>query len=148
MELETKGVDIDRIKNLEYTIEDTERWNEKLQEKKEGVDVGFTSYDQINYKKYLKTLKDFTPVGIDTLETSSNLNFDHEPTPQNIQKLSDKVDEQRQKRGSFSRRRKFDQEDNVDYINERNMRFNKKVSRAYDKFTTETKANFERGTAL
>lgn len=34
------------------------------------------------------------------------------------------------------------------YINERNMRFNNKMARAYDKYTAEIRANFERGTAI
>ena len=36
----------------------------------------------------------------------------------------------------------------VDYINKRNMVFNKKISRAFDKYTTEIRQNLERGTAL
>ena len=36
----------------------------------------------------------------------------------------------------------------MDYINERNKVFNKKIKRSYDKYTIETKQNLERGTAL
>jgi pre-mRNA-splicing factor SYF2 len=51
-------------------------------------------------------------------------------------------------RKKFSRRRQeFDQED-VTYINERNKVFNKKIKRAYDKYTVEIRQNLERGTAL
>lgn len=50
-------------------------------------------------------------------------------------------------RSTFSRRRTRE-DDDVTYINDRNMRFNKKVARAYDKYTSDIKASFERGTAL
>ncbi len=36
----------------------------------------------------------------------------------------------------------------VDYINDRNAKFNAKVERAFGAFTQEIKANLERGTAL
>ena len=36
----------------------------------------------------------------------------------------------------------------IDYINERNMKFNNKLERFYGQYTTETKQNLERGTAI
>eukprot|EP01101_Sappina_pedata_P006846 TRINITY_DN3506_c0_g1_i1.p1 TRINITY_DN3506_c0_g1~~TRINITY_DN3506_c0_g1_i1.p1 ORF type:complete len:232 (-),score=86.38 TRINITY_DN3506_c0_g1_i1:103-798(-) len=51
-------------------------------------------------------------------------------------------------RGKFSRKRKFYDEADVDYINDRNAVFNKKIARAYDKYTVDIKQNLERGTAL
>lgn len=53
-----------------------------------------------------------------------------------------------EKRSKFSRRRAFNEEADVDYINERNMKFNKKAARFYDKYTAEIKQNLERGTAV
>lgn len=44
-------------------------------------------------------------------------------------------------------RMEFEQED-VSYINQRNKRFNQKISRTYDKSTAEIRQNLERGTAL
>lgn len=41
----------------------------------------------------------------------------------------------------------FEQTD-VSYINQRNKRFNQKISRNFDKHTAEIKQNLERGTAL
>ena len=52
------------------------------------------------------------------------------------------------KRTKYSRRRPFSHDADVDYINERNMKFNKKASRFYDKYTAEIKQNLERGTAV
>ncbi|EFN54389.1 hypothetical protein CHLNCDRAFT_31767 [Chlorella variabilis] len=49
---------------------------------------------------------------------------------------------------SFSRRRAFREDKDVDYINDRNAHFNKKIERAFGTHTAEIKANLERGTAL
>ncbi|KAF7810771.1 pre-mRNA-splicing factor syf2 [Senna tora] len=61
-----------------------------------------------------------------------------------VQELKDR-DEKRQ---SFSRRRKFHEEKDIDSINDRNEHFNKKIERAFGKYTLEIKNNLERGTAL
>ena len=50
-------------------------------------------------------------------------------------------------RKKFSRRRAQVGGD-VDYINDRNRAFNKRVERAYGEYTTEIKQNLERGSAL
>lgn len=52
------------------------------------------------------------------------------------------------KREKYSRRRTFDEEADIDYINERNMKFNKKLERFYGQYTAEIKQNLERGTAV
>ena len=70
------------------------------------------------------------------------------------------------KKGKFSRKRPNKDEGDITYINEHNRVFNKKVywtafllfplfslthyqiARYYDKYTTEIRASFERGTAL
>jgi len=52
------------------------------------------------------------------------------------------------KRAKYSRRRAFDEDEDIDYINERNMKFNKKLERFYGKYTAEIKQNLERGTAI
>lgn len=44
-------------------------------------------------------------------------------------------------------RMEFEQAD-VSYINQRNKRFNQKISRNFDKHTAEIRQNLERGTAL
>lgn len=53
-----------------------------------------------------------------------------------------------EKRNSFSRRRRFHEEKDIDSINDRNEHFNKKIERAFGKYTLEIKNNLERGTAL
>ncbi|CAJ2630869.1 unnamed protein product [Trifolium pratense] len=65
-----------------------------------------------------------------------------------IDKMVQELKDRDAKRGSFSRRRKFNDEKDVDSINDRNEHFNKKIERAFGKYTLEIKNNLERGTAL
>ena len=58
------------------------------------------------------------------------------------------LDDREAKRASYSRRRAYQPDKDVDFINERNAHFNEKFARALDKHTQEIKANLERGTAL
>ncbi|CAA0828683.1 GCIP-interacting family protein [Striga hermonthica] len=61
-----------------------------------------------------------------------------------VKELKDREEKSR----SFSRRRKFREEKDIDSINDRNEHFNKKIERAFGKYTLEIKNNLERGTAL
>ena len=51
-------------------------------------------------------------------------------------------------KASWSRRRTFDADADVTYINKRNEVYNKKIERAFDSYTAEIRQNLERGTAL
>ena len=53
-----------------------------------------------------------------------------------------------QKRFKYSRRRAVHDDADIDYINERNMHFNRKIQRYYGEHTEEIKQSLERGTAL
>jgi pre-mRNA-splicing factor SYF2 len=68
--------------------------------------------------------------------------------PENVDRMVDELSERKKKASDFSRRRRFDPTRDVDYINERNAHFNKKIERAFGAHTKEIKANLERGTAL
>ena len=63
-------------------------------------------------------------------------------------RMAEEVEEQIAKRGQFSRRRAFVEDKDVDYINERNRKFNEKLERNYSRYANEIKGNLERGTAL
>ncbi|CAN1158821.1 Pre-mRNA-splicing factor syf2 [Linum perenne] len=65
-----------------------------------------------------------------------------------IDRMVKELKDRDEKRGSFSRRRKFHDEKDIDSINDRNEHFNKKIERAFGKYTLEIKNNLERGTAL
>ena len=66
----------------------------------------------------------------------------------NIDRMVNELKERDEKRKAFSRRRKFNEDKDVDSINDRNEHFNKKIERAFGKYTLEIKNNLERGTAL
>jgi pre-mRNA-splicing factor SYF2 len=53
--------------------------------------------------------------------------------------MTDDLEKQIKKRKGYSRGRIEKASADVDYINERNMRFNKKIDRFYGRFTTEIK---------
>lgn len=65
-----------------------------------------------------------------------------------IEKMVKELNDRAEKQKSFSRRRKYRDEKDIDSINERNEHFNKKIERAFGKYTLEIKNNLERGTAL
>ena len=70
------------------------------------------------------------------------------PSHSAVQRLVDDVEKQISKRKQFSRRRDFKFDKDIDYINERNKKFNEKAERFYGKYTAEIKQNLERGTAI
>ncbi|GMH44063.1 hypothetical protein BSKO_11997 [Bryopsis sp. KO-2023] len=67
---------------------------------------------------------------------------------QNVDRMVNELNERDMKRAEFSRRRKHYEDKDIDYINDRNATFNKKIDRAFAKYTQEIRANLERGTAL
>lgn len=67
---------------------------------------------------------------------------------ENVDRMVAELNQRQQNKETFSRRRKHHDGKDVDFINDRNSHFNKKIDRAFGKFTQEIKANLERGTAL
>ncbi len=67
---------------------------------------------------------------------------------ENIDRMVKELEERNGKRKEFSRRRRYREEKDIDSINERNEHFNRKIERAFGKYTVEIKNNLERGTAL
>ena len=81
---------------------------------------------------------------------SDNLDYGTAPNiPEaNLDRMVGELEDKRQRAKNFSRRRAFNEEADVDYINKRNAHFNKKIDRYFGEYTKEIKANLERGTAL
>ncbi|RYY33041.1 hypothetical protein EON62_04675 [archaeon] len=65
-----------------------------------------------------------------------------------VERMLKELKDTEDRRAKFSRRRAIDEDAGVDYINESNRRFNKRLEHAYGKFTVEAKQNVERGSAL
>jgi len=70
------------------------------------------------------------------------------PSAEGVERMVRELEDTAKRREKFSRRRAFNEEEDVSYINERNRVFNKKANRAYEAYTVEIKQNIERGTAL
>ena len=66
----------------------------------------------------------------------------------NVNRMVQELEEQKERREKFSRRRKHYEGRDVDSINDRNAHFNRKIGRAFDGYTADIKLNLERGTAL
>ncbi|XP_075521015.1 uncharacterized protein LOC142554214 [Primulina tabacum] len=82
--------------------------------------------------------------GASSLQYGKRFSFYEEKVDRMVKELKDREEKSR----SFSRRRKFREEKDIDSINDRNEHFNKKIERAFGKYTLEIKNNLERGTAL
>ena len=120
------GVNLERQNNLTYTIEDTQRWREKQQSKEARRDPGFTDYAQLTARKYEKLTEHLNG---EALQRRS--------TKEAAAAMAEEIRKEQQHRKKHSRRRKYDANENITYVNERNARFNKKVARAYDAYTEE-----------
>lgn len=67
---------------------------------------------------------------------------------QGARRLANELQRRNEKKNKNKRKKdEFDAMD-VGYINQRNKRFNEKISRNYDQHTAEIRQNLERGTAL
>lgn len=131
------GIDLERLKAREYTAEEVAQWNRLQEERKARKDPGFTDYNQLAFRKYEKKIASMEKSG----PTTAN-------EKEAIKTLSEELKQDDEARNKFSKRRKFDEHEDVTYINQRNYQFNKKIARAYDKYTEELKDSLERGTAL
>ncbi|KAF9983290.1 hypothetical protein BGZ75_005259 [Mortierella antarctica] len=171
---EEAGEDYERSQFWGYSAESVERWNEKQEAKRVRMDNKFTDWDQVNHKKYLKQVAELKPnlaaynakkeAAMHTNEdgelvVSSDSGFyrdansvaflsDAKPSALAVDRLAADVAKQIDARSRFSKRRAHKEDEDVNYINDANQRFNQKIARFYDKHTKEIRDDFERGTAL
>ncbi|XP_063168147.1 pre-mRNA-splicing factor SYF2 [Candoia aspera] len=153
-----KGEDYERVKLLEVSAEDAERFERKR--KKKNPDLGFSDYAAAQLRQYQRLTKQIKPdlekyeklreeSGEDLFPTSNSLlHGTHVPSKEGVDKMVSDLEKQIQKREKYSRRRSYNDDADIDYINERNAKFNKKAERFYGKYTAEIKQNLERGTAV
>ncbi|GAX82144.1 hypothetical protein CEUSTIGMA_g9572.t1 [Chlamydomonas eustigma] len=157
-ELQRLGLDPSQSHRLD-TVEQAELQYKK-KEKKEAPDGWDVFNSKTLYNAYLKRAEK-APYSQEDYEaakardpnfylTADSLHHGKAPDiPQsNIDKMVSELTERERNRAEFSRRRAFRDSKDIDYINDRNAHFNKKIERAFGKYTAETKANLERGTAL
>ncbi|CAN6476069.1 unnamed protein product [Victoria cruziana] len=99
--------------------------------------------DMDEYKKLRESDPEF-------YRSASSLQYGKIPqvSEDKVDRMVKELQDREEKRKAFSRRRRFHEEKDIDSINDRNEHFNKKIERAFGKYTTEIKNNLERGTAL
>jgi pre-mRNA-splicing factor SYF2 len=75
---------------------------------------------------------------------------DHRPTKEAIDRLVDDLEKGERARLKARAARGLNDDDSGDvtYINQKNKQFNEKLARFYNKYTTEIRESFERGTAI
>ncbi|XAR72688.1 hypothetical protein NMG60_11019414 [Bertholletia excelsa] len=103
-----------------------------------NIDVDIMEYNQ---------MKEADP---EFYREASSLQYGKAPktSEDRVEKMVKELKDREEKRKSFSRRRRFHEDKDIDSINDRNEHFNKKIERAFGKYTLEIKNNLERGTAL
>lgn len=160
---EALGQDYERISQLKYSIQDSENYHLLKRQRKQVEDHGFLSFAESSYKKYKRMISDLKPdlemyklqktkaVESNSLNAFYGDSFEapnYVVREKDLVKMSKDVVKQCEIRGKYSRRRAWDPDENVTFINDKNRNFNKKISRAFDKYTKEIKESLERGTAL
>lgn len=143
---------------LEVGADEAERKERK--NRKKNPDTGFADFEQATFRQYSRLVQDIKP-NMEEYEKAKNELGDafyaekntivhglHKDSPEAVNRMVEDLQKQIEKREKYSRRRRHDDDAEIDYINERNMRFNKKLDRFYGEFTTEIKQNLERGTAI
>ncbi|XP_035217305.1 pre-mRNA-splicing factor syf2-like [Stegodyphus dumicola] len=157
-EAAAKGEDYKRTKLLNVTAEDAAKW-ERLKKKK-NPDPGFSSYEDAAVRQYERLTKKMKPdmatymkqkeqMGEAFYPTKDTIIIGlHQDSKESIDNMVEDLEKQIDKHSKFSRRRRYNDDADINYINERNMKFNKKLERFYGQYTAEIKQNLERGTAI
>uniref|UniRef100_A0A914VIN4 Pre-mRNA-splicing factor SYF2 n=1 Tax=Plectus sambesii TaxID=2011161 RepID=A0A914VIN4_9BILA len=159
-EAEEKGQDYDRLKNMQTQADIAEKIDGSKRRKK-NPDTGFADYEAMTMRQYQRLTTSLKPdmrnysemrqvMGDEQFYPSSNtlIQGNHYPTDSSIDRLVGDIEKQATKRDQYHRRRMFDPEANIDYINERNRKFNQKLDRFYNQYTEDVKQDLERGTAV
>ena len=193
-ETEEDGDDFERKRAWDWTVEESERWDERLAEKKARKEgVYFQDYSREAGKVYERQIGQMNKTGSDErreayekekneaieravrsggleivetesgeliavdrdgsyYSTSDSLNsaMNKKPDKAAVDRLVTDIKKAEEVRLKKRRERGLKEpgEDDVTYINEKNKQFNLKLARFYDKYTSEIRENFERGTAI
>jgi len=155
-----EGQDYDRMKLLTVQADEEDKLL-RLRAKKRNPDQGFSNYEDATVRQHKRLVsnikvdmvayeKEKAALGEETFYAGRNtvVQGAHKDTPEGIDRMVADLGKQVEKREKFSRRRMHNTEADIDYINERNMKFNKKLERFYGQYTNDIKQNLERGTAI
>lgn len=148
------------IEKLRHIGADEAEAIDKRKKGKQNPDSGFSSFEQATFRKYTGLAKQIKPdmelyqhqkekAGEAFYATAGTVVHGvHKDNPELIKKMAEDVNKQKEKREKYSRRRRHDPDADIDYINERNMKFNQKLERFYGAYTKDIKDSLERGTAV
>lgn len=156
--LDANGLDMSKA----YMLDTQEMAESKYKKwEKEPAPAGWDVFNQRTlynaYKKRTKNIEidldEYNQMKVADPEfyrEASSLQYGKAPniSEEKVDKMVKELKEREDKSRSFSRRRKFCEEKDIDSINDRNEHFNKKIERAFGKYTLEIRNNLERGTAL
>lgn len=157
---EKQGKDYDRVKLLNISAAEAERLDRKKKNKR-NPDEGFSTYEQATIRQYNRLVKNMPAPDMEQYEKQRQkygeafyggpnviIHGMHEDRKDAVDKMVNDLEGQIAKRAKYSRRRTHNDDADIDYINERNAKFNKKLERFYGEHTAEIKQNLERGTAI
>lgn len=138
----------DRTAQFKYTLEEQDDGKQKKIDK--NHDEESINYDELHRKKYYRMVNQLQ-------KDNQTSKYDADPeltisgfvSEEKAKKVATIIQKEKEKSAKFSRRRIFDEDgEDVNYINEGNMRFNKKLERSFTDVSQKIKDNLERGTAL
>ena len=151
-------------KLLNVTLEQADAMKKKQEKKEKGkAAFGWDVFNQDSlYKAHKKNLAKLKPdleayeaakaeQGDEFYRDHNSLAYGgegHKPSEEKVEGMVQHLLDAAERRNKFSRRRPEVFEADVDYINDRNKHFNKKVERAFGEYTKVIKENLERGTAI
>jgi len=161
-EMEEEEEEDDRM--MRVTLEQAEGMEKKKAKKEKNKSAcGWDIFNQDSlhkaHKKRLATMKvdiegykaQKTSEAEDFYRDANSLAFGQggfQPSQEKVEGMVNELLDKQEKRNKFSRRRGENEDDGVDYINDRNKHFNKKIERAFGEYTKVIKENLERGTAI
>lgn len=154
------GQDYERVRALEETAEEVDQATRR-KKKKVRPDDGFSDYATAQLRQYDRLTKQMKPElelyqadkekrGAEAFPGAHNVMYGGEGkvSEQAVDRMVEDLEKQVDKRSKFHRRRQHFDDADIDYINERNAKFNQKAERFYGKYTNEIKQSLERGTAI
>lgn len=157
-----KGKKWDKEEGLmQQTAEQAEYAAEKQRKKQENMSTfGWQAFTaEATHRAYEKRLKKLpTAKGASSSSETAVSHLEENPldygksgasvTKSGLDRLKKDIEDREEARKTFSKRRMNFEASDVDYINDRNAVYNKKLKRAFDKYTVEIRQNLERGTAV
>ncbi|ETS63491.1 hypothetical protein PaG_01777 [Moesziomyces aphidis] len=159
-DLRESGEDVERHRNMQYSLEDSERWDAKQEQKQKRIDQGQADFGDAAEKAYQRQLRSLKPdvaaykqqrdadqsarkaTGKAVVLGGDEIYYgDHRPSDDALDRVVSHLNKERELIQNRSRRRQDADDDQVNYINDDNKHFNKKLKRFYDKQTQEIREN-------